>query len=172
MFEWNRSDLETMHGKNLLEMFLAEPSQTIPLQHCMYHKVVLQFMYDLSGPNGPIQEDVWEPFPHQFGDNVVVNLASLRMGDDDQIEICKVRSHVKPICLVPRTVLGFKQGANPVETSCSISVWNRILDIESDERRRDYLKKDCGLRQDEKGEYWARNQLRIRCGMAQLMYRY
>ena len=172
MFEWNLSELESMKGKNLLELFLVEQPKTIPLQHCLYHKVWLQFIYDLSGPNGPLEEEVWERFPHQFGENVVVNLANLRMGDDDQIEICKRRNMIKPICVVPKTVVCLEEHTQSVDTKHSIPVWNRILDIESDEQRKVFLEQKHGLRQDEKGVFWARNQIWISHGMAQLTYRF
>lgn len=171
MFEWKRDELEDLKGKNLLEMFLVEQPKTIPLQHCLYHKVYLEFMYDLSGLNKPLEEEVWEPFPHKFGDNVVVNLASLRQWDDGEIEICKARSVIKPICVVPLTVVSLQEGTQSVETKYSIPVWNRILDIHFDEPRRVHLEKECSLRQDEKGVFWAKNQLRISHGMAQLTYR-
>ena len=171
MFEWMRNDLETMEGKNLLDMFLVDPSQCIPLQHCLYHKVELQFMFDTSGPNGPLQEEVWEPFPHQFGDNVVVNLANLRMGDDGEIEICKSRSFVKPVCVLPRTVVCLEEHTQSVDTKHSIPVWNRVLHIDTDEKRKAYLEQKHELHQDENGVFWARNQIWISHGMAQLTYR-
>lgn len=170
MFEWNRSELESMKGKNLLEVFLVEQPKTIPLQHCLYHKVELQFMFDTSGPNGPFQEEVWESFPHEFGENVVVNLASLRMGYDGEIEICKTRSFVKPVCVLPKTVVGMAYPS--CRTSpCTIPVWHRVLHIDTDEKRREYLEKKHDLRQDERGVFWARNELRISHGMGQLLYR-
>ena len=171
MFEWKRNDLETMEGKNLLDMFLVEPSQGIPLQHCLYHRVWLQFMFDKSGPNEPIQEEVWEPFSHRFGDDVVVNLASLRMGDDGEIEICKARSFIKPVCVVPKTIVCVEEHKQSIGPIHSIRVWDRVLHIDTDAKRRAYLEEKHDLRQDENGVYWAKNVLLISHGMGSLTYR-
>jgi len=156
---WNKTDLERLKGQNMLNMFLVEDNISLPLARASCHVIRLEYYFDSSDHNEKSEEEVWKPADYTFGDDILVNLKSLRMDESGYLEELALEEVQTPICVIPRTNVVYTKNNTDIPME-EIPIWTRVkvpLQTEHEIHERD-------------GDFFIKNILRIKNGLAGIKY--